>query len=186
MEDDAILVKRAIAGETKAFDTLTRRHLGRCYRIARRYGLSPEDAADIVQDTFLAAYRGLQTFNFSYQFSTWLTRIHLNRLANFRRGLRRAKRFFWRPHEEPMRPEFLEGPDSLTPENELEKSELKTLLLLAIAKLTGRQRLVFILFEMEGFKTREIAAMLEIPEGTVTSRLHHARLALREQLRDYL
>ncbi len=85
-----------------------------------------------------------------------------------------------------MRPEFLEGPDSLTPENELEKSELKTLLLLAIAKLTDRQRIVFILFEMEGFKTREIAAMLEIPEGTVTSRLHHARLALREQLRDYL
>ncbi|MFQ5751844.1 MAG: RNA polymerase sigma factor [bacterium] len=186
VDDDAILVERALAGERKAFDILTRRHLQYCYRIARRFGLSPEDAADIVQDTFLAAFRGLPTFNFRYKFSTWLTRIHLNRLSNFRRGLRRAKRFFWRPQDEPLKSEFFEDTKSLTPENELEKSELQKLLLQAISKLPERQRLVFILFEMEEFKTKEIADLLDIPEGTVTSRLHHARLALRKQLYDYL
>ncbi|MFQ5822574.1 MAG: RNA polymerase sigma factor [bacterium] len=184
--DDTALVEQALAGERKAFDSLITRHMPHCYRIARRYGLSPEDAADIVQDTFMAAYQGLPTFNFAYQFSTWLTRILLNRLSNFRRGLRRAKNYFWRSQDKPIRSEFFEDLDSTTPEDELQKLELQTMLLRAIAKLPKRQRLVFILFEMEEYKTKEIAAMLDIPEGTVTSRLHHARLSLRKQLLDYL
>ncbi len=183
--DDACLVKKAIAGESKAFDKLTQRHLQRCYRIARHFGLSPEDAADIVQDTFLAAYRALQTFNFSYKFSTWITRIHLNRLSNFRRGLQRAKKYFWRPQDEAFKFEYFEDMDNRIPEKELEKSELQSELLRAISKLPERQRRVFVLSEMEEFKTREIATLLGIPEGTVSSRLHHARLALREQLLDY-
>lgn len=182
LEDDANLVQRAMAGDRRAFDTLTRRHLPRCYRIARQFGLSPEDAADIVQETFLAAYRGLETFNFSFKFTTWLTRIHVNRLSNFRRGMRRAKRFFWRAPDT----ELFEDPEEPSPANDLEKSELQTMLLRAIATLPERQRAVFILFELEEFKTREIAAMLEIPEGTVNSRLHHARLTLRKQLHAYL
>lgn len=184
--DDATLVEQAIAGEGRAFDALTRRHLHRCYRIARRFGLSPEDAADIVQDTFMAAYMALPTFNFAFQFSTWLTRILLNRLLNFRRGLARIKKFFWRSFYEPLKEEMLENIRSDTPEIELEKAELHTHLTRSIERLPAQQRIVFILFEMEDFKTREIATMLNIPEGTVTSRLHHARRALREQLRDYL
>ena len=186
MEDDATLVERAITGEKSAFDDLTKKHLQRCYRIARRFGLPPVDAADVIQDTFLAAYRALDGFNFSFKFSTWITKILTNRLLNYGRGLQRAKRLFWRPPDPPRLSETWEVSSERTPEQQFENYEIHELVLKAIAKLPQKQRLVFVLFEMEGMKSQEIAALFKIPEGTVNSRLHHARLSLRERLKNYL
>ena len=186
MEDDATLVERAIAGEKSAFDGLTKKHLQRCYRIARRFGLPPEDASDVIQDTFLAAYRALDSFNFSFKFSTWITKILTNRLLNYRRGLRRAKRIFWRPPDAPRLSETWDVSREPTPEEQLENHEIHELLLKAVAKLPQKQRLVFVLVEMEEMKSQEIAALFEMPEGTVNSRLYHARLSLRERLKNYL
>ena len=186
LDDDASLVERAIAGEKSAFDELTKKHLQRCYRIARRFGLPPEDAADVIQDTFLAAYRALDGFNFSFKFSTWITKILTNRLLNYRRGLRRAKRLFWRPPDAPRLSETWEVSGERTPEEQFENYEIHELLLKAVTKLPQKQRFVFVLFEMEGMKSQEIATLFEIPEGTVNSRLYHARLSLRERLKNYL
>lgn len=184
--DDASLVELALNGDRAAFDKLMQRHVQMSYRIARRFGLSPEDAADVIQDTFLAAYRSLQSFNFSYNFSTWITRILLNRLSNFRRGMFRAKRIFWRPEDTAYEGIDFEEKTEVDPQSAAENAEIRAALEKALKKLPRGQRTVFVLFEIEGFKTREIASILNIPEGTVTSRLHHARLTLRKYLKKTL
>lgn len=180
--DDASLVEKAMRGDRGAFDVLMQRHLSKCYRIARRFGLSAEDAADVVQDTFFAAYKALPRFNFSYRFSTWLTRILINRLSNFRRALRRAQRLFSRSEDIESHERIFEESAARNPHQDAEQEELHAALATAVKKLPHAQQVVFVLFEIEGFKAREIAAILDIPEGTVMSRLHHARLALRQRL----
>ncbi len=183
---DSELVEKAIAGDRAAFDALTQRYLDKCYRIARRLGLSPEDAVDVVQETFIAAYRHIERFDFAFQFSTWITRILLNRISNMHRGLRRARRLFFRPARVEM-DRFLSGASQAQdPQQQFEQAELREHLQKAIDQLPEPQKTVLVLFEIEGFKARDIAAMLDIPEGTVTSRLHHARKRLRQLLRDYL
>lgn len=183
--EEISLIQRAADGDDAAFAALVKRHLPICFRIATRFGLPPADAEDLVQETFLAAYRVLPEFNFAYRFSTWIIRILLNRLSNYRRAVRRAKRIFQRSGDEPVLAASLRLPDRHNPQSDIENAELKVALEHAVRKLPAPQRTVFVLFELEGFKTREIAAMLDIPEGTVTSRLHHARRALRERLRHY-
>lgn len=179
---DAHNVEKAIGGDRGAFDALMRKHMGACYRIARRFGVPPEDAADIVQDTFFAAYRALHRFNFAFSFSTWITRILVNRLSNYRRNLKRARNLFWRQPDEGFADAIIEKNVQADPHKEAEHAELSRALEKALQNLPKNQRTVFILFEIEGFKIREIAAILNIPEGTVTSRLHHARLAMRRLL----
>jgi RNA polymerase sigma-70 factor (ECF subfamily) len=182
--DDASLVERALNGDRAAFDQLMQRHVEMSFRIARRFGLSSEDAADVIQDSFLAAYRSLQSFNFSFSFSTWITRILLNRLSNFRRGMFRAKRIFWRPEDTLYEGIDFEEKSAVDPQVAAENAEFRAAFEKALKKLPQKQRTVFVLFEIEGFKTREIASILDIPEGTVTSRLHHARLSLRKYLKN--
>ncbi|MCG8607834.1 sigma-70 family RNA polymerase sigma factor [bacterium] len=186
LNDDQDLVKRAIGGDRSSFDELTRRHLQHCYRLARNFGLLPEDAADVVQDTFLAAYRALHGFNFEFKFATWLTRIHINKLLNHRRGLHRAKRIFWQPRKGGPIIEAVKTTSASTPEGDLERKELQQQLVAALKRLPVKQRMIFVLFEIENYKIHEIASLLKIPEGTVNSRLRHARLAMRERLREHL
>lgn len=183
---DATLVERAINGNKEAFDRLMQKHVPICYQLARRFGLSAEDASDLVQDAFFAAYRSLHRFNFSYSFSTWITRILVNRISNFRRGVRRAQKIFWRPADANATETVFEKVSQDDPHTSTEHSEFHTTLEKALNKLPKNQRMVFILFEIEGLKTREIASIMDIPEGTVTSRLHHARLSLRKRLEHIL
>ncbi|MDQ7065860.1 MAG: sigma-70 family RNA polymerase sigma factor [candidate division KSB1 bacterium] len=183
---DTELIEKAISGDRAAFDALTQRYLDKCYRIARRLGLSPEDAVDVVQDTFVAAYQNIERFDFAFQFSTWITRILLNRISNMWRGLGRARRLFFRSPIMEWE-DFLGGARSADdPQRDFEQAELREYLQNAIDQLPEPQKTVLVLFDIEGFKAREIAVMLDIPEGTVTSRLHHARKRLRKLLRDYL
>lgn len=102
------------------------------------------------------------------------------------RGLRRARRLFFRSTRVEME-RFLSGASQAQdPQQQFEQAELREHLQKAIDQLPEPQKTVLVLFEIEGFKARDIAAMLDIPEGTVTSRLHHARKRLRQLLRDYL
>ncbi len=184
--DDAALVARAISGDLTAFDRLMHRHAGRCYRLARHFGLSEEDAADAVQDAFFSAWRSLDRFDFSWQFSTWLTRILINRMSNLRRGLRRAARYFFRPQTEAQIAHVLRQHQADDPQQELETQETQQLVRKAIETLPAGQKTVLILFELEGYRIRDIAVMLDIPEGTVSSRLHKARLQLRRELQAHI
>lgn len=183
--EDFELINKACAGNNAAFDQLMEKYFPLCYRFARKYGLSPEDSADVLQDTFIAAYKALDRYNPNYKFSTWILTILLNRLSNKRRALRRARRYFMPAENGNVEENVRSKMHVSTPEDSLENTELQRHINRAIQKLPQKLKSVFILFEIEQFKIREIAEISGIPAGTVTSRLHTARLHLRAQLQEF-
>jgi RNA polymerase sigma-70 factor (ECF subfamily) len=144
-----------------------------------------EDALDIAQEVFLSAYRNLAGFRGESSLSTWLLRIAANRCLNRirQRTARTAREVF------PGDPRD-DGDDSFQPpareedrpERMAETRETGRILEAAIAKLTEDSRLLVLLSDVEGFTYEEVASATGIPLGTVKSRLHRARMALRKML----
>jgi RNA polymerase sigma-70 factor (ECF subfamily) len=174
---DSVLAERALvlsaqAGDPRAFAGLVRLHQRRAYAVARAIVLSHEDAEDATQEGFLHAYRALDRFRPEQAFGAWLHRIVANAALDIarRRKVRDADEL----------PETVASPRPLR--DPAESLELRTRLRDALELLSGRQRAVIVLHDVEGFKHAEIGAMLGIPEGTARSDLHHARAALRRQL----
>lgn len=186
LPSDEELIRRVQDGDDSAFDTLVRHYLPKSLRIARRFCRNPEDAADVVQEAFLRAYTNIGKFDFRGRFSAWFFRILSNLCLNQVRALRRFKKIFLRP-EHPL-PET-EWVDSFAgesdPHREQEQAELHRAIDAGLKKLPPPQRLVLILYDLEGFSQREITQMLEIPEGTVMSRLYYARRAMQPFLQEF-
>ena len=169
-----------------AFDRLYRDHVDRIYRFAQRLCGQVEDAQDLVQDTFLNAYRGLEGFRGDAQVSTWLYRIAARACLRLRRK-RKGE-----PARELSLDEFIptsEGEfrlqlptDGLTPEEALENKELKRALHQAIQKLPNKYRVVLVLRDMEGLTAKEVGTIMGLNERAVKSRLHRARLFVRREL----
>lgn len=167
------LLRRAQAGDKSAFERLIAPHLDRCYAIAYQVTHSQDDAADVVQEAMIKAYRSLSTFRAEAGLSAWLGRIVRNAaLDEMKRAVRK--------HEEAT--EIL--PESGGPglEGKLERQELQQIMGEAIATLSDKLRDPLVLFDIEGFTYEEIAALLELNLGTVKSRLNRAREALRQRL----
>jgi RNA polymerase sigma-70 factor, ECF subfamily len=171
-QDERVLVVAAQKGSSEAFAALVRLHQRRAYGIVRAIVLSHEDAEDAVQEGFLHAYRALDRFLPDQPFGAWLYRIMANAALDLvrRRKVRDADEL---PDTVPMP---FRDPG--------EADELRRRLGQALTKLTGRQRSVIVLHDVEGFTHGEIGGMLGIPEGTARSDLHHARAALRKILKD--
>jgi len=169
-----------------AFDRLYRDHVDRIYRFAQRLCGQVEDAQDLVQDTFLNAYRGLEGFRGDAQVSTWLYRIAARACLRLRRK-RKGE-----PGRELSLEEFIptsEGEfrlqvptDGLTPEEALENKELKRALHQAIQKLPNKYRVVLVLRDMEELTAKEVGTIMGLNERAVKSRLHRARLFVRREL----
>ncbi|MEK7403450.1 MAG: RNA polymerase sigma factor [Gemmatimonadota bacterium] len=159
-------------GSETAFAELVRLHHRRAYAVARAIVLSHEDAEDAVQDGFLHAFRALDRFRSDQPFGAWLNRIVANAALDLvrRRKVRDADEL----------PETVAMPFR----DPGEADELRNRLTEALTHLTGRQRSVIVLHDVEGFTHGEIGSMLGIPEGTARSDLHHARAALRRLLKD--
>ena len=159
-----------------------------------------DDAWDLAQDALVEIHRSAGTFDRRYSFSSWFYRIVVNKTLNFlkREKLRSgafaggmedkflgAKGVAIRggdatdPEEVYTSGTLLEETD---PERDYEASELRELIRRALESLSPEQRTVVILFDLEGFSHREIARIMDCPEGTVMSRLHYGRLKLRDQL----
>ena len=168
------------------FDRLYRDHVDRIYRFAQRLCGQVEDAQDLVQDTFLNAYRGLEGFRGDAQVSTWLYRIAA------RACLRQRRKRKVEPARELSLDEFIptsEGEfrlqvptDGLSPEEALENKELKRALHQAIQKLPNKYRVVLVLRDMEGLTAKEVGTIMGLNERAVKSRLHRARLFVRREL----
>ena len=173
---DRELLLRVQDGDADAFDVLVRRYLDRARLVARRLMQDPDDADDLVQDAFLRALDRIATFDVSRPFEPWFTRLLVNLGLDQRRKqkVRRAD-----PHD----PETLAG--GTTPEQELERAELKESLGKALAQLPDRQRLIVTLFEIDGHSTEEVANMLQVSQVTIRWHLHQARRALRETLKGW-
>ena len=177
---DRDLVDRARKGDRDAFSFLVVRHQDRIYTAVLRFCGDAEDARDIVQRAFLNAWRRLDAFKGDSAFTTWMYRIAFNESVSFRREGGRRKLVALQGRDGEPGPE---PADDRRPSDRLESEEGKGKVQEALNQLDPDERKILILKELEDRSYDEIAEILEIPKGTVRSRLFRAREALREKLK---
>jgi len=182
VDPDRELVERARAGERAAFDQLVARYQRRLLRLVLRLLRDPAEAEDVVQETFLKAYRALPRFRGEAAFYTWLYRIALNGARNA--ILRRRQRSG--PHG--VAPSQLPAPvpEIGTPESMLLSKQVVQAIDAALEALPLELRTAVVLREIEGLSYEEIAQIMECPLGTVRSRIFRAREAIARRLRPLL
>ena len=190
--DDREAVDRARRGDPEAFRVLVERYQARAYRLALRVLRDEERARDAVQDAFLKAYVNLERFEGRSSFYTWLYRLVMNLCLDARRrdqssrvietsepaDLDRLGAPAGRPADAMAFREHEQGPEAA-----LDRGQLRAALARAIEELPDAARETLILREVEGLSYAEIAEALDIPKGTVMSRLHYARRRVQELLR---
>jgi RNA polymerase sigma-70 factor (ECF subfamily) len=179
-QSDARLVEAAQEGDRDAFGDLVQRYQDRLFNTMLRIAGSREDAADAVQDAFVQAYLKLETFRGDAQFFTWLYRIAMNVALSRQRRTRAIGSLDAAKDcagEEPM-------DATNSPEQRLLVQEQVEQVQSALADLGEQHRKILVLREMEGCSYEVIADILELPVGTVRSRLFRARMQLREKLHE--
>ena len=181
--DDHSLVEACRAGQTEAFGALVQRYQERLYQTLLHVSGSSEDARDILQDTFLRAYEKLDQFQGDSSFYTWVYRIGVNLALSGHR--RRRSRPSFRPTGDHGAGRYEEAADDSAdadPTYPLERAEREQIVEAALRQLGPEHRAVVILKDFDGRRYEEIAAILDVPIGTVRSRLHRARCELRDRL----
>jgi len=178
------LVRLARAGDVSAFEALYRAYNDRIYNFARRVTGSPEDAGDVTQETFIRAWNSLRSLRDDGTFCAWLHRIALNRCRDVmnRRNRRGSVSIDDREEGETIQ---LEDPDG-GPEESLISGEVGDAVRRAVDSLSEDHRLVVTLHHIEGLDVESVAGVLNLPRGTVMSRLSRAREALRRKLSPYV
>ena len=177
------LVALARKGDQDAFARLVEANQNKVYTLALRLTGNPEDGADLAQEAFLRAWRGLPSFHGESSFSTWLYRLASNVCIDFLRGKKRREAVVFTSLDGAENPDPAETPDHrLTPEGEAERRELREAVNRGLGKLSDEHRQVLVLRELEGLSYGEIAVRLALEEGTVKSRIARARMALRSIL----
>lgn len=185
---DGELVKRAQAGELDAFETLTTRYEQRVFSLAMRMLRQEQDAEDVTQQTFLSALENLSSFRGEASFATWLFRIATHAALKVIRKHKGLKTISLEEATEGTgqvdsipHPEFI-ADWRQSPEQLVQKNEVRRLLDEALAKLDEKHRLVFLLRDVEGLSIKETAEALGLTEANTKVRLLRARLQLREHL----
>jgi RNA polymerase sigma-70 factor (ECF subfamily) len=183
--EDGAIISRYQRGTKAAFNALVERHKQRAYHYASRLTNNPDEAADIVAETFLRVYRSLEGFKGESSFTTWLYRIETNCFLDMR------KRSNARPAL--SLDEALQGTDGqlgiqIVDDREnaherIEKSERITAIESGMKHLPEHQRTILLMYHAESMSYEDIASILALPIGTVKSRLNRARLSLRNVLR---
>ncbi|WP_410669205.1 RNA polymerase sigma factor [Amycolatopsis sp. cmx-4-68] len=185
MTDDAGLATRAAAGDDTAFGTLVRRHTPRMYRVALRITGSAAEAEDVVQDSWLAAWRSLPDFRHESAVSTWLYRVVTNSaLALLRRRRPTMSLDAPEPAGQSTLDSALFAAAEPGPEGRFVRAEEVDAALRAIGRLEVSQRVPLVLRELEGLSYEEVAEVLGVNVGALRSRLHRARVALLAELRE--
>lgn len=178
--DDRRLIMECVQGRTESFGQLVRRYQDRLFNAVYRVLDNAEDTADVVQEAFLNAYQSLNSFKGDSEFFTWLYRIAFNAAITLKRKRRSVLSFEWGREEgthEPFDPSPFTQPGEA-----IERSEEEAKLQAALNRLSAEHRTVLILKDIEGQKYEEIAEILDVPIGTIRSRLHRARLELKDLL----
>jgi RNA polymerase sigma-70 factor (ECF subfamily) len=180
-QSDDELIRQVLHGHTAAFELLMRRYNERVYRAARAIVRDDHEAEDVMQQAYVNAYTHLHQFTGASRFSTWLTRIAINEsLARLRRRGMYEAFDDERPHVVPL---MARNPSD-NPEREAFTRELRVLLESAVDTLPDGLREVFVLRDVEGLSTAEVAACLDLTDDAVKTRLSRGRAALRRVLLD--
>ena len=186
-ESDQQLVKRVQQGDKRAFDLLVIKYQHKILAIVGRYVKDNGEVHDVVQETFIKAYRALANFRGDSAFYTWIYRIAINTAKNHlvARGRRPPSR-----DVDMDEAEFYSGSDSLrdidTPESQLMKDQLEKVVHAAIRALPEDLRTAVTLREMDGLSYEEIAEVMGCPVGTVRSRIFRARESIDKQIEPML
>jgi len=176
-DSDHALIRGAQAGERSAFDNLVRRYYGQIYRWAVARTGDPDDADDVTQETLLRLHRHLPDFDGRSRFSTWLYQVTRSASADLYRKRTRRARLFARVKRESATAIDPRGAAAATDER-----RASDLVKAFLEQLSDRQREVFDLVDLQGFRTVEVSAMLEMEPVTVRSHLFRARKAIREKI----
>ena len=183
---DQALVERVQQGDKKAFNLLVSRYQNRVAGLLTRY-VSPNDIPDVVQESFIKAYRSIGAFRGDSAFYTWLYRIAVNTAKNYLTAQGR------RPPNQDILAEESESydvgsnlRDVATPENEMLSNELKKIVFDTIKGLQEDLRTAITLREIEGLSYEEIAEIMECPVGTVRSRIFRAREIIESKVKPLL
>ncbi|MBM4033712.1 MAG: sigma-70 family RNA polymerase sigma factor [Planctomycetes bacterium] len=186
---DELLVAQAQRGDVGAFGRLVVRYQDSLFNSIYRMVSQREDAEDLAQEAFVKAFSGIGDFQGRSSFYTWLYTIAYNTVVSHRRKAGSARHLNPVPLHAAAEGEgrSREAEDrSPRPEAAAEQRELHERLEGAIAGLEAEHREIIVMRDIEGLDYQAIAGVLGCPAGTVKSRLHRARLALREQLKDLL
>lgn len=186
MQSDWELVQASAGGDRKAFHSLVDHYAPELTRLARSLSRTHADAEDVVQETFVGAYRGLARFDGRSSVRTWLTRILVRQAAKAWNKSRRQRAMTTLESPEGMdgdwtRPDGRSGAavSTASVDRRIDLNEI-------IQTLGEDHRQVILMREIDGLSYAEIAEALGVPQGTVESRLHRARAELREKLAGYL
>jgi RNA polymerase sigma-70 factor (ECF subfamily) len=179
--DDHRLIAECLQGRTAAFGELVTRYQDRLFNTVLRLLEHAEDARDVVQEAFIHAYQSLHAFKGDSLFYTWLYRIAVNTAISFKRKHKALLRAYpGGPGAEGLDPADVS--EFTRPGYALEMAEEEKRIHDALNRLSPEHRAVLVLKDMEGQKYEEMAEVLQVPIGTIRSRLHRARLEMREIL----
>lgn len=176
---DEQIIRQIVEGNTGWYEIIVRRYNPYLYKIGRTYGYSHEDTQDLMQETFINAYRSLPKFEYKSLFKTWITRIMLNNC--YRKRLKKSDQMMVdREVKENSTPIFSNQMRST--EKMVNNHELRKIIEFALSEIPLNYRMVFALREMNGMNTKETAELLEISEANVKVRLNRAKKLLRESI----
>jgi RNA polymerase sigma-70 factor (ECF subfamily) len=180
------LLRRLRDRDERAFRELVEAHRDRVYNITFRMLGNRAEAEDVAQEVFIAVFKTIDTFREESKFSTWLYRVAVNHCKNRIKYLaRRHDRDREEIDESQHGPGVngsIGGPLPSSPQKALESAQMEKLMQDAIANLEDDQRIVVVLRDVEDLSIEEICEITGLPDGTVKSRLHRARLVLRKKL----
>jgi RNA polymerase sigma-70 factor (ECF subfamily) len=189
IDQDYELIKAIRAGRSDLFDELVQRYERQLYYFGLKMCAEPRDAEDVVQETFLNAYKYLKDFRYETKFKNWLYRIATSNCVKKRRKSKFA------PERELSLEEFMPQDETAVdrqvpawatlPLDQLLNEELGRTLKQAIVEVPEKYRVVLVLRDIEGFSTEESAQILNLTPANIKVRLHRARLFLREKLKTY-
>ena len=181
MQSDQELLKLSIDGDSRAFHVLVDRHAAELFRLAMSLSRNRAEAEDIVQETLIGAFRGMSKFDGRASVKTWMKRILVRQAA---RAWHKA-----RPSRQSASLDTLPGDAPIGPTATVESSttrvDSKIDVAAVLKTLPADFRQILVLREFEQLSYAEIAELLEVPQGTVESRLHRARAEVRARLGSY-
>ena len=177
---DAECVRRIHEGEIAAFEVLVRRHQKAIFNLLYRMLGDYDEAAEISQEAFLSAYRSIGQFRGDANFSTWLYRIALNHASTRRRNLSK-----WQQRTVPIETTEAISERDIDPADSVEQREIQEQVQEALNRLEPDDAAIILLKDLQDAPYEEVARVLNVPVGTVKSRLHRARQALKIRLAPY-
>ena len=181
-EIDSILISRAKKGDMEAFESLIRKYQKSIYYLCYRMTMAHQSADEIAQEAFIKAYFSIKKFKEGMNFYTWVRKIAVNLSLNYLKKRKRETSF----SNTNIKKENIHTRTQEIPQNCFQKKEMREKLEEAINSLPPDQKAVFLLKVQENQSYDEISRILNIPKGTVMSRLNRARNKLKIIMADYL